>query len=388
MTFKVFRRAAYARVAIENNVESHHIKMVREGVNKLIHQGFTNFILDLTQVGDSHSHLLLSILSQLLVYTKLSDGVCIIVSPGRKFMNFLGKTGLETFINIVATSEESLPCLLARIQKRYDQPFFKMLIDRKILKKSDLKECIGEYRAGGEQQSFGSILMERQFLTIDELLDLLAVSMKTAPADLEEFVGNAVIDEETSETSETSEDDSTGTDEFDHLFSSESSPETPEPAQLPPIPSEFVTKSLFGEILVENGFITEEQLRSALEIQRNSGGARVGDILIEQGYLANDNVFDALKSQIRRRGNSSPTASPSDSKKPAPMVSEFIKPSLFGEILLELGLVTEDQLKMALDVQNSGMAAGRQLGEILVEMGAVTHKQIIQAAEEQANRKN
>ncbi len=66
------------------------------------------------------------------------------------------------------------------------------------------------------------------------------------------------------------------------------------------------------------------------------------------------------------------------------MVSEFVKPTLFGEILLELGLVKESQLREALDYQRT--CPEKQLGNILVELGFVSPQAILRAAEEQVNR--
>ena len=44
-------------------------------------------------------------------------------------------------------------------------------------------------------------------------------------------------------------------------------------------------KKLLGEILVEGGWITREDLDTALETQRQ-GGHRIGKILVESGVLS------------------------------------------------------------------------------------------------------
>ena len=88
-----------------------------------------------------------------------------------------------------------------------------------------------------------------------------------------------------------------------------------------------------GEILLENGEITESQLEEALKQQDR----KVGEILVEEGVVSPDEVESALKEQ-----------------------------KTVGEILVDKGGVTESQLEEALKQQ------GRKVGEILIEEGAVS----------------
>ena len=48
-----------------------------------------------------------------------------------------------------------------------------------------------------------------------------------------------------------------------------------------------------GEVFVELGFVTGEQLDAALEVQRTNGG-RVGEILIERGSMSRLDLASAL----------------------------------------------------------------------------------------------
>jgi hypothetical protein len=52
-------------------------------------------------------------------------------------------------------------------------------------------------------------------------------------------------------------------------------------------------RRLIGEIFVELGFITRQQLEAALEVQREKGG-RIGEILVEQGSLTRLDLASAL----------------------------------------------------------------------------------------------
>lgn len=53
-----------------------------------------------------------------------------------------------------------------------------------------------------------------------------------------------------------------------------------------------------GEMLIANEYITEEQLRKALEIQRKVPGKKIGEILVEQGYTTQKRVYRMLERQL------------------------------------------------------------------------------------------
>lgn len=53
-----------------------------------------------------------------------------------------------------------------------------------------------------------------------------------------------------------------------------------------------------GEMLIANEYITEEQLRKALEIQRKVPGKKIGEILVEQGFTTQQRVYRMLERQL------------------------------------------------------------------------------------------
>ncbi len=59
----------------------------------------------------------------------------------------------------------------------------------------------------------------------------------------------------------------------------------------------FFTKSKLGEILLQEGIITEEQLSDVLSQQKISG-ERLGRILIEEGYLTEELLMEILGKQL------------------------------------------------------------------------------------------
>ena len=56
-------------------------------------------------------------------------------------------------------------------------------------------------------------------------------------------------------------------------------------------------KQKLGDILVAQGFVTEEQVSSALELQKQQG-KRLGEILIDQGWVSDQDVLKALSGQL------------------------------------------------------------------------------------------
>ncbi len=55
-------------------------------------------------------------------------------------------------------------------------------------------------------------------------------------------------------------------------------------------------KKLLGELLVEGGEITGEQLKEALEIQKHDGDL-LGAILVKKGYIEDTTLLDYLHKQ-------------------------------------------------------------------------------------------
>ena len=59
-----------------------------------------------------------------------------------------------------------------------------------------------------------------------------------------------------------------------------------------------VTKKRIGEMLIDQGFITPDQLNEALEKQKTSGGKRLGRLLVEMGFIDEKKLTDILCCQF------------------------------------------------------------------------------------------
>ncbi len=107
-------------------------------------------------------------------------------------------------------------------------------------------------------------------------------------------------------------------------------------------------KDFLGEILLDEGTITQDQLDKAIYER----GKKVGEILVEGGITTAEKIENALKEQ---------------------------KP--IGQILAEKGEITEPQLADALKRQD------RKVGEILVDSGATTAGNIDSALQSQQTQR-
>ena len=52
-----------------------------------------------------------------------------------------------------------------------------------------------------------------------------------------------------------------------------------------------------GDMLLDTGYITQDQLNQALSAQKGSG-KRLGDVLIDMGFITEQNLIDVLCLQL------------------------------------------------------------------------------------------
>ncbi len=108
--------------------------------------------------------------------------------------------------------------------------------------------------------------------------------------------------------------------------------------------SDSPEEGCLGEILLEKGEITHDQLDKALE----DGSKKIGEILIDEGLTTAENVDQALSEQ-----------------------------KSVGQILTEKGVITKPQLDVALKQQT------KKVGERLVENGATSSDKVDSALQSQ-----
>jgi hypothetical protein len=129
-----------------------------------------------------------------------------------------------------------------------------------------------------------------------------------------------------------------------------------------------------GELLADEGLLTETELELALEEQQRTGRL-LGQIVVDRGYLSAFSLARVLSAQhgVAVQAPAEPAPEPKLAAVPATW-----RP--LGRLLVEKGLITQTELAEALLAQAS--TDGR-LGEILVQRGALTPSQLAHALGEQ-----
>jgi len=140
-----------------------------------------------------------------------------------------------------------------------------------------------------------------------------------------------------------------------------------------------INDMLLGEILVQLGSVNSEQVREAVEHQRLSG-LRFGEALVALGHANRSDVEAALAHQKRLHreaaGQVDEPEAPAAALPTLRPVSDdlrLVTEMMLGEVLLNMGRITQSQLEEGLQLQR---AAGLRIGEALVQTGAVDQQTI------------
>jgi chromosome segregation ATPase len=163
------------------------------------------------------------------------------------------------------------------------------------------------------------------------------------------------------------------------------------------VESPAVPALLIGALFVEKGLITQEQLDVALEEQQRTGN-RLGEVLVERFGVSRLDLASALAEQwaeyerqgtAEQLGNAEQQESHSVTHDLAAVSDEWSGASEdedaapkrpIGEIFLERGMVSAEELDLALDEQRQ---SGRRLGEILVGQGNLSRLELASALADQ-----
>jgi hypothetical protein len=120
---------------------------------------------------------------------------------------------------------------------------------------------------------------------------------------------------------------------------------------------------LIGQIALERGWLTQEQLRQCLDLQAGQPNPKsVGALLVELRFLTEAQITQLCDEQKRRLAEEMATAPASKDE------------LAFGRLLVKGGHATEAQVNEALRAQQdlAERNVRKRLGELLVETGRVT----------------
>lgn len=117
-----------------------------------------------------------------------------------------------------------------------------------------------------------------------------------------------------------------------------------------------------GELLLESGLVTEEQLSQAVQTQHETGEL-LGQILVRQHAISQAKLVDLLKIQLTQRLN-----------------EQHINHHQLGEILLSFHAISRWQLSQALQIQSD---IPKKIGQLLIDLGYTSRGNVEQALSHQ-----
>ena len=117
-----------------------------------------------------------------------------------------------------------------------------------------------------------------------------------------------------------------------------------------------------GQILVERGAITSEQLQQALETQANEGGL-IGEVIVRLGFAKKEEIAYCLSLQLGYPLTAYEKSEGSYKRAEKPL----------GQILVERGTITYPQLEQILKIREE---RGGLIGELIVELGFANEEDI------------
>ncbi|MGV3525905.1 MAG: hypothetical protein ACO1RX_16900 [Candidatus Sericytochromatia bacterium] len=140
------------------------------------------------------------------------------------------------------------------------------------------------------------------------------------------------------------------------------------------------THSRIGELLIRAGLIEEWQLAHALSLQFSPAHAqkKLGSLLVELGYAQRDEIEGVLARHYREQ----PAPPVPEARDPIPAPAPAPHRPL-GQVLVEKGYITPDQLSEALAHQGQLATEYKPLGDILVLMGYLSEAQLQESLAEQ-----
>lgn len=132
---------------------------------------------------------------------------------------------------------------------------------------------------------------------------------------------------------------------------------------------------LLGKLALKLSFVSASQLEDALRDQDfYTPGTPLGEILIDKGFISRDQLDRLLETQKKNLA-----------KRDRYIKDSSRKDTLFGKIAIRLGFVDEHQLNWCLREQGKppSQGGGRRLGAYLVENEFMSHEQVQRILEEQ-----
>ena len=122
------------------------------------------------------------------------------------------------------------------------------------------------------------------------------------------------------------------------------------------------SENLLGQLAIEHGLITTDQLEKSLEVQRSGGNSPLGQVLKDLGYLDSVKLRFLEEHQTKSIRNSKTFQRPARAD------------MLFGKLVQQRGFANARQVALARERKAILKSQGQriELGQVMVEMGFLT----------------
>jgi hypothetical protein len=122
---------------------------------------------------------------------------------------------------------------------------------------------------------------------------------------------------------------------------------------------------LVGQIALESGFITPEQLDKCVAVQRGDTSKSLGSILVQAGYLSEEQLAEIRRIQDSRFER---------------LETDPARGGLFGQLAVRLGYITPADLYRTLRGQEDARRSGSSLllGQLLLQRKLITAEQYLE----------
>ena len=137
-------------------------------------------------------------------------------------------------------------------------------------------------------------------------------------------------------------------------------------------------ENIFSRIAIFNNYVTKAQLEECIRIERgNSRDRRLGDILLEKGYISSEQLRAVLR--IRRKKIRKYLRNPKEARE---------SDKAFGREALTAGLINLDGLEEALLEQEylARLNLHFQIGEVLVSKNRMSSDSVLKVLAQQGKR--
>jgi len=129
-----------------------------------------------------------------------------------------------------------------------------------------------------------------------------------------------------------------------------------------------------GEILVRLNVIKLYQLTELIETQNDKQGIKLGELAVQKGLITKDELFKYLEMQIKAGKVVDEVLNPFGQMTDEEKWKRLCQHERLGELLIRNKILKLSQLTDAIDEQNK--TPEKQLGELLIEKGLLTKEDL------------